>query len=44
MNAAVCKGQYCLDTKNVNDCMLVANQLKSMVLNQLAISESELEN
>jgi hypothetical protein len=44
MNTAECEGKYCLDPKNVNDCMIVANKLKAIVLNKLAISESELVN
>ncbi len=44
MNTTECDGKYCLDTKNVSDCFVVANKLKTIVLNKLAISESELEN
>lgn len=44
MNTEECNGKYCLDTKNVSDCFVVANKLKTIVLNKLAISESELEN
>lgn len=44
MNSSECEGKYCLDIKNVSDCFVVANKLKTIVLNKLAISESELEN
>ena len=44
MNTSECDGKYCLDPKNVSECFVVANQLKRIVLNKLAISESELEN
>ena len=44
MNTTECDGKYCLDPKNVSDCVVVANKLKTIVLNKLAISESELVN
>jgi hypothetical protein len=44
MNTTECDGKYCLDPKNVSDCVIVANKLKAIVLNKLAISESELLN
>ena len=44
MNTTECDGKYCLDPKNVSDCVIVANKLKAIVLNKLAISESELVN
>jgi len=44
MNTSECDGKYCLDPKNVSECMIVANKLKEIVLNKLVISESELVN
>lgn len=43
MNQDECDGKYCLSTENVNNCVAVANQLKTLVLNKLKINESELE-
>ena len=44
MNTTECDGKYCLDIKNVSDCFVVANKLKTIVLNKLMITESELED
>ena len=44
LNTDEFNGKYCLDTKNVSDCVVVANKLKEIVLNKLTISESELVN
>ena len=37
----VCDGKYCLTVDKVNECVTLANQVKSIVLEKLKINESE---
>ena len=43
MNTAECDGKYCLSHERVSVCLKIANQVKTIVLNKLSISESELD-
>lgn len=42
LNQAECESNYCLSINYVTDCIAVANQLKSLVMNKLEITEREL--
>ena len=43
LSASECENEYCLSTENVSNCIAVAAQLKSLVLNKLKLAESEIE-
>lgn len=36
---AVCTSQYCLSTEKITDCLLVANQLKGLIIDKLNIKD-----
>ncbi len=38
-----CEDKYCLSNQNVNDCVSTAKQIKTLVLNTLQLTESELD-
>lgn len=43
LNHSECENKYCLSTENVTNCITVALQVKSIVLNSLELLENELE-
>ena len=38
---AACTSQYCLTTEKVTDCLLVANQIKGLLVEKMTISEND---